>query len=307
MKTHLKTTKQFRAVTVLLGVCMLLTYGCKQVNNPLESSNEELSIEGLNINVKYAESYDQTEITYSRIWPKGISTGFDKAKSTSGGELMVDYERTHEIIAYDEEGYMSSVSEFLEGDGEMNMPEAVYENLKDQMPARSVDHDPLVRTEMIDGQLNYYSKSGKLMNSYPVNRELYKIDPALLDSLKFGNSDTNESVQSNIQALENAGIVFNRIGDRYIEYEKVASSINRADGIAKEQYVLNLQNGNIILYATYNPSGDLLALNRSNFKEVNGISILNNEEQFTFGEINNSWGIIQRRTITRENIKIVHN
>ncbi|MEP1304927.1 MAG: hypothetical protein ABJK11_03485 [Balneola sp.] len=145
MKSELNSIKQFRGVILLLGVGILLSFACKQATGSFDTSEEKPIIEDLNINVKYAESYDQTVTTFSRIWPDDISAGFEKGKLNEGGELLVDYERTREVLAFDEDGYMSSVSEFLEGDGEMNMPEEAFNDFKDIMPARSNDYDPVVK------------------------------------------------------------------------------------------------------------------------------------------------------------------
>lgn len=294
-------------LVVLFVTSIALTYACKQVNSPFEQdSQQEQTIEGLNINVKYAESYDQTEITYSRLWPQGISAGLNKSQ-TNGGELLVDYEKTREIIAYDEEGYMTSITEFLEGDGEMNMPEEAYNELKSTMPAKSANYDPIIRTEFKDGVLIYIAKSGRIIERYPVDKELYKVDPTLFDSLLQNNDNTQQAVKNNLLKIENSGVVYNRVGDRYVEFRRKADAQNARDGISEEQYVLDLQNGNILLYAKINSKGEIISLTRSHFESKNGFPILASEERFTYGKINNAWGIIQRTTMNRENIKIIHN
>jgi hypothetical protein len=306
MKTSLKI-EQFRAVLLLFGAIVMLTAGCKQATGSLDIAEEEPGIQDLNINVKYAESYDQTVTTYSRLWPEGISAGFGKGKLNEGGELLVDYERTREVLAFDEDGYMSSVSEFLEGDGEMNMPEETYNELKATMPARSNDYDPVVKTVMEGGSLDYYSESGELVFSYPVDKEEYWIDPAVFDSLKAHETETSQSVKNNLQKLTDEGIQFERIGEFYAGYSMEASAELKADGISKEKYVRDLRNGNILVYATLNPSGEYISVTRSSFSFHQGLPVLSSEERLQFGIINNSWGIIGRTKMTRQNIKVILN
>ncbi len=307
MKSELNSIKQFRGVILLLGVGILLSFACKQATGSFDTSEEKPIIEDLNINVKYAESYDQTVTTFSRIWPDDISAGFEKGKLNEGGELLVDYERTREVLAFDEDGYMSSVSEFLEGDGEMNMPEEAFNDFKDIMPARSNDYDPVVKTVMENGSLDYYSKSGELIFSYPIDKEKYWIDPAVFDSLKAQEAETSQSVKNSLQQLVDEGIQFERIGEFYVGYSKESSIDLRTDGIAKERYVQDLRNGNILVYATIKPNGEYKSVTRSNFSFHKGLAVLSSEERLQFGTINNSWGIVGRTKMVRQNIKVILN
>lgn len=294
---------------MLLGICMMLAFGCKQVNSPLEATSENgQTIEGLNINVKYAESYDQTEITYSRIWPEGISAGFDKSKSTSGGELLVDYERTNEVLAYDEEGYMSSVTEFLEGDGEMNMPEDTYNKLKSTMPAKSADYDPIVKIEYINGVEKRIGKSGNTLYETTYDEELFRIDVDLLDSLKSNeNQRTDESIRRNIERLENDGIDFQILEGRFASFNIKASSDLLENGIVKLRYLEDLQSGEIIRQEFLNKEGNPESIIFSAYKNIAGSSVLFHEESFFFGEINGKWGVTHRSAKNKTNFKIIKN
>lgn len=306
MKHKLNSTKRFRVVSMLLGICMMLAFGCKQVNSPLEATSENgQTIEGLNINVKYAESYDQTEITYSRIWPEGISAGFDKSKSTSGGELLVDYERTNEVLAYDEEGYMSSVTEFLEGDGEMNMPEDTYNKLKSTMPAKSADYDPVARIVLQDGVSKSYTKSGKLKYESTYNPEEFKVDPSLLEVLKTNqedSSDVEQSVQSNIEALKQEDIQFDLLDDYYAKYTLPETQRTKVSGY---QVVKDLRNGHIVAEAVMRDDGKYQSVSFNKYKEVKGMSVLSYKEKYSYGDLNGKWEITQRTVTHRQNINII--
>ena len=113
MNKHKKTkdTAHLRGVAVILTMLLFLT-GCTESNNPFspEKSEPSVTVDDLNISVKYAESYDETSMYFSRRWPKSMSHGFAKTMNEDG-EIMTDYERTSKTIAYDEEGYLYTVTE----------------------------------------------------------------------------------------------------------------------------------------------------------------------------------------------------
>lgn len=308
MKTHLNSTKRLRTLALLFVTSIVLTYACKQVNSSFEEDSQQAqTIEGLNINVKYAESYDQTEMTFSRLWPKGIAAGLGK-QSTTGGELLVDYERTREVLAFDEEGYMSSISEFLEGDGEMNMPEEAYNKHKATMPARSADHDPVVKTVMQDGTTKSYSKSGKLKYESTYDPEEFRVDPALLDLLETAAADTSDveqSIQNNKEGLTNDGISFNIVDGFYAEYEISSSVEAQENGVPAYQLLQDLRTGDIVSSAVLRADGEYDSITFNRFKVVENTSILVYSEEFTFGNINGKWGVTQRSVMHRQNIKVI--
>ncbi|MCP9292258.1 hypothetical protein [Gracilimonas sediminicola] len=308
MKTHLNSTKQLRMLVVLFVTSIVLTYACKQVNSPFEEASQQgQTIEGLNINVKYAEVYDQTEITYSRLWPQGISAGLNKSQS-NGGELLVDYEKTREIIAYDEEGYMTSITEFLEGDGEMNMPEEAYNQHKATMPAKSADHDPVVKTEVKDGKVRSYTKSGKLKYESTYDPEEFWVDPASLELLVSATTDTSDveqSIQSNIESLANDGISFSIVDEFYAKYNIKSPVEAQENGLAAYQLLMDLRNGNIIGSAILRSDGEYESVSFNMYKNVGNTQMLAYSEKYDYGVINGKWGITQRTVMHRENIKVI--
>lgn len=72
---------------------------------------------------------------------------------------MIDYENVHEVTAYNSDGYMQMSRKYLEGNADLAMPEDLYEDVKDEMPAPESDYDPVVRSELSDGTLTYYTRS----------------------------------------------------------------------------------------------------------------------------------------------------
>ena len=310
MKTELNSIKQFRTAILLLGVCLVLSFACKQATGSLDISEEEPIIEDLNINVKYAESYDQTVVTYSRLWPEGISAEFGKGKVSSGGELLVDYERTHEIIAFDENGYMSTVSEFLEGDGEMNMPEEAFNDLKSTMPARANDYDPVVKTVMEDGLKKSFGKSGKLKYKQEYDPEYFRVTQAELDSLEAWqnqNRDTEQAVKQSLFNLSQQGIDFDRVGDFHVSYSLQAETEEQGKGIFKYEYTDDLRTGLTAQLVVLRTDGNYESIVRNSYQKVNNIPVLASETRYSFGDVNGKWSIAYRQITSRENIKLVRN
>lgn len=310
MKIELNSIKQFRVAMLLFGVGILLSFACKQATGSLDISEEEPIIEDLNINVKYAESYDQTVVTYSRLWPEGISAGIGKSKNSSSGELLVDYERTREVLAFDEDGYMSTVSEFLEGDGEMNMPEEAYNELKSTMPARSNDYDPVVKTVMEDGNLYQYGKSGNLKYQSEYDPETFRITQAELDSMEVWantSGDTENSIQNNLLNLSQQNIKYDRVGDYYVSYQIETRDRERKHGIEAYKYVDDLRTGLTKQLIVLRTDGKYDSVIRSMHQIVNRIPVLVSESRYTFGEVNGEWTVAYKQRTTRENINVTRN
>lgn len=293
----------------LIGTICLITIGCSSENTPF-GVNEESStktIDNLNVNVKYAESYDQQYVVYSRKWPKSVATSLSKKKS-GNGELLVDFEETHEIVGFDEEGYMYSYKEFLEGDGEMNMPQQVYNDLRETIPARQNDYDPIVKIEMKDGVTKSFGKSGRLVSEYAYDPEEFRITPEILDSLASLNNDSTEvenSIRNNINRLEDENVTFAVVENFYAKYDKQASSEAIDKGIGSYKFFEDLRTGNIVQSAVMREDGQVDSITMNRYKNVNGTQVLLSEETFRFGNLDGEWQVIERSEMLRYNIKVI--
>ena len=295
---------------LLIGVLTIIITGCTNVDSPFSVQETDVkSFEDLSINVKYAESYDQTTITYSRHWPSSISSGIEKTVSNSSGEFMVDYERIHEVVAFDEDGYMSTSTEFLEGDSETGMPESAYEEFKDQMPSHGIEHDPLVRIESGNGVERGYGKSGNILYEMEYNPEEFRVDISLLDSLNHtgDTSSSSGSIQNNILRLQNEGVNFDLIEGFYAKYNLVPTQEQSKYGIGLMQEVMDLRSGEIIASSIQSLDGKYLQVVESNYQHVNDRSVLSREVRYSFGIVNGKWGISTRTVTQREKIQVINN
>lgn len=309
MNKHTKPTlgALFKTLLTVSALSIFLT-GCAGFESPVTTEEKVVpSLDGLNLNVKYAESYDQTTITYSREWPGSIATGLQKEASGSG-EILIDYERVHEVVTFDEEGYMSTSLEFLEGDSEMGMPESLYNELKESMPSHSYDHDPLVKIIASNGIETGYGKSGAVLYEFEYNPDEFKVDLTLLDdSDQTSNSSTEQSIQQNISRLEADGLNYDLVEGVYAKYQLPASQELKKEGVGLFQEVMDLRSGEIIASSIQDIEGKYLEVVERNFQSIDGSSIMNGEIRYNFGMIDGQWDITTRTVMSRENIQIKKN
>lgn len=295
---------------LLLGVLAIIITSCTKVDSPFSVEESDVkSFEDLNINVKYAESYDQTTITYSRHWPSSISTGLNKSLSDSDGEFMIDYEKVREVIGFDEDGYMSTSIEFLEGDSEMGMPEEAYENLKNTMPNPGMEHDPMVRIESTNGIERSYGKSGNILYEMEYDPEEFRVDVSYLESLNQSgdSSDVDASILNNSVRLESQGISFTLVNGFYAKYDIPANQDQEKEGIGLFQEVMDLRNGEVIASSIKSDDEKYLEIVERRYASINNQSVLSREIRYNFGVVNGTWGISTRTVTQRENIQVIKN
>jgi len=308
MKKHekIKNTAYLRGFAVMFSYLIFFT-GCTGADNPFNSESAEstISIDDLNIDVKYAESFDQTTITFSRHWPSGITAGFGKINLPQNGEIMVDYERTSELIAYDENGYLGKVRQFLEGDEKMNMPESAYSVVKANMPSRDSYKNPMIREEMSGGIMRYFDKNGELLSEYPYNEELYRVSQIELDTYKDWQKTSNSenSVQNNMQLLQNQGINFEILDDYYATY-----SVNASEDFSEDirfEYTDDLRTGLPVSMVAYKENGRVESIQLNQYDTNTGFPILSKQVIYQYGNVNGEWNIAYRTLMTRQNIQVL--
>ncbi len=310
MKKHEKTknTAYLRGFAVMFSFLILFA-GCTSSDNPFssESTESSISIDDLNINVKYAESYDQTTITFSRHWPEGITAGFGKMISPNNGEMMIDYENVNKTISYDHEGYISTIIEFIDGDETMNMPEYYYDSIKDEIPSRSSNYDPIVKEIMTNGVRRVYGQSGSLKFEKTYDLEDFRLTANELDSIDiwFDILGTSNAINSNIDRMNLEGINFQIEDNYYVRYSK--SITNRENQEVSFEYLDDLRTGLNIQTIAYDYLGRATSITLNTYSRVDGLPILNNQSLYQFGDLNDKWQIVYRTVMTRENIQILKN
>jgi hypothetical protein len=311
MNKHKKTkdTAHLRGVAVILTMLLFLT-GCTESNNPFspEKSEPTVTVDDLNISVKYAESYDETSMYFSRRWPKSMSHGFAKTMNEDG-EIMTDYERTSKTIAYDEEGYLYTITEFLEGDSEMNMPESIHEAIKHHKPGEDINKDPVVREEFSKGESYLYGKSGKVISQHSFNPEDFRLDQESLEILASyveNSSSNDQNVSNRIDNLNSSGLSYQIKNSFYADVEETVSD-QTTSKISKLKYRLDLRTGMKVEEIAYDLQNRPIHYRISSYANIEGTPMLQRELFYEYGELNNNWEIIGRNVITRTNHNIIRN
>jgi hypothetical protein len=293
--------KKIIAGTALFSIsALLLLIGCNDAGSSmLVDDDSNNSGELLAPNIKYQESYKEKEITYSRVWPQGTVEGL--AKSNSNAELLSDYEYIDKILGFDEEGNMFYSYEVLDGDLGLNMPEDVFNDLKDKMPARSDNDKGIKSFSMKDGIMTYLDFNGEVLNETPYDMQEFQVDPESFDSLQSSQEESAESkIAQNIKNLENSGIDFKVHNSELAFYtlepeEALDVSIDK---------IIDLKTGNEIKSAIRLPNGKYESITSMSYQNVKGFQVLKNSETLFYGEINGGWKVVKRRITNRTDIKV---
>ncbi len=305
----------FLPAFTLLAV-LLLVNGCDSPGSVLTEGNNTSDTEQpegaiLSPDIVFQVSYDQKTMTFRPFWPGDMVAGSAKGKSRSGdSERMIDYENVHEVTAYDLDGYMQMSREYLEGNADLTMPEDLYEDVKDEMPAPESGYDPVVRSELSNGTLTYYSRSGEVAYQFGVNEEELRIAPATLDSLRQASqntSGTENKAAQNLAALEKQNVSFKKLDDRHILLERKAKPGVDDEGVAGFKEVLDLSINRAVRSAVLREDGTYQSLTLMNYQKVSGYPVMANSETLHFGMVNGEWGVKERTVRNRNNIEVHFN
>lgn len=260
-------------------------------------------------NIKLQVSYDQKTMTFKQHWPSDLVAGKAKSETTSN-ERMLNYENVHEIVTYDQNGYLHISRTYLEGNADLAMPENLYKDVKDDMPAHSSDYDPVVRSELGDGTLTYYTKSGKVAYQTNVDKEKLRIDPAILDSLQEASQSTSETenrIAENLAALKEQNIDFKQLSNRNVLLEIQAKSGTDDKDIANYKKIVDLSINRVIRSAIVRKDGRYANLSLMNYKKVSGHPVMASSETLYFGMVNGKWGVKTRTIRNRKDINVHFN
>ena len=259
--------------------------------------------------VRLRIAYDQTEVTYSNVWPGSI-VGNDEAKKAKkeGAKLMTEFEKTHEVRSYDDEGYLTASYEYLDGNHpNMNMPADAYSDLKSEMPYDPNDENPVVRSVLEGSEMRYIREDGSEARSRPIDPEEFRIDPAKLDSLSNQQDDTSD-VDSRrsaaLESLQDRGIAFRRLGENRVVYEQ---EVEGARGTSSVKKVIDLRFGKPIYmkYKLKNGNTDMVETRR--YTRESGLPVMVESVTYNYDDRTGDWGVVSRTEVTRRDISIQFN
>lgn len=298
-KPSLATCLVVCGAVLLLSACDDATVAPDVSQNESETTPEE----PLPPNVRLQIQYDQTEVTYSNVWPESI-VGNDSEKKERGAKRMTEYEKTREVRSYDDEGYLSASYEYIEGHSDMNMPENAYSDLQSEMPYNPEDENPVVRVELGENTMRYLREDGSEARSRPIDPEHYRIAPAVLDSLIDSRDDTSgaDNRRSNVLAsLERRGISFRRLDENRVAYEKKVEEVR---GTSKVTKVVDLRIGQPIYlkYELKNGKTDMVETRK--YRTVSDFPVLVQSVTYDYDDRKGSWGVVARTEVTRRNVSV---
>lgn len=314
MKTVKKCTVLRWFASACLILCMGLLASCDSTTGPIigqKTNNqpaETISENNLPTDVKLQIQYDEKTYSFNTQWPADMVAGNIQTKSKSDSPEMIleAYENRQVTLEYDTTGHLREYGFWPEGDAGRSMPKDLYDRVKSEMPAPSLDYDPIVRWQTADGQMTYFAQSGKAVLSVPLQEEEQDPSsvPSKIDSVVQANKlALEERVNRNILNLKTQGISFDKIADRYALLEVAAQPEDTKDGITGYKQLLDLTTGQVIREATRR-NGQYASFRVMQYKLAAHYPVLAFEQTYFFGKLaNGQWGV-KRITITnRENLK----
>jgi hypothetical protein len=259
-------------------------------------------------NARYAVSYQQTEHTFSTVWPEDLVAAVGKSVAESGNvEYLIDYEVTKETVSYDADGYMTSETVHLEGHDGTVMPDADYQAFADEMPYDVEHENPVVRSVLDGNQIVYYRKDGTVDDQVEIDPEDYRISPAEIDSLEAVASDSasvDTRIAASRQRMDAQGVSYQMISERFARMDAAVSDLGE---VVRARQVIDLAVGQPVQITYLRQDGSIdMQIDRL-FQWASGVPYLSHSVTYQYGEIEGRWNVVSRTETTRENVRVVFN
>lgn len=300
---------------LVFGVVLLLA-GCDEgtVSTPTTTEDDHSESDETNLpsDIRLKITYDQTEIVYTNVWPNSIVGNENQAKKArakrTGAKLMTEYEKTHEIRSYSDDGYLTAQYEYKDGNHpDMNMPSKAYNDLKSSMPLYSEGKNPVTRSKLVGNTIKYFRKDGSLARSHPIDPEEFRIDPAQLDSLEELQRDSSTSDQRRsemLASLRRRDISFRRLGENRVSYQR---NVNDVRGTANVKKVVDLRLGRAIYLKYKLKNGNTSMVETRRYKDLSGFPIMVESVTYNYDDRSGKWRVVTRTERKRTNISVIFN
>ena len=296
-----------KRVTIFFGMIFSLFFINCDVQESFHSTEVQLServpekieVQKASAGILYMVSYDQSTATYSTRKPAAL-----KADKTSDFVLK-GYDKVRKTMTIDINGEVSITTEWLNGNADINMPLDLYNRVSDIQPA--LQEDPVVRSEMANGLIKYYSKSGEVKHEYPIKDEMLRINPEdFINNIRLARQkkDTDSRIEYNLDNLRQNGIQFDQLNKRFAQ---LFHSVEIKGEVIEQKQVLDLSLGKVIASYDMKPDGKLLRREFLKYNDSDALPILQNSMSESYGERDGQWKVINRNTIIRDNIQIAVN
>jgi len=278
-------------ITIIVGVIVLVT-GC-EFEKPIAINSSDPD---RTINVpRFQLQYDQIKARYALHWPGSLVHGDGLGKSADDNEtlFLLSYQNIHETMTVDENGYLSFMVDYIEGNEDIHMPMDIWNETEDVRPAQASDSNPVTQIITSNGVRQRLTANGDVVSSKQYDPEQFRIDIAYLDSLNIDMCDTcMTNVRRRIQAMENSGENFTMLG----EFQARTENEDVDDVLfSKVTKVIDLRTGLVNRVATYDTQGRFSSVVLTNYAIVEGFPVTANIIAYGFGEVNGNW---QAKTVT---------
>jgi hypothetical protein len=172
------------------------------------------------------------------------------------------------------------------------------------MPYDPKDENPIVRSELRRDEIRYIRADGSEARTRPIDPELYRIDPATLDSLEDVQDDSsvaNGRRSEVLESLQQRGISFRRLDANRVAFDQRLEDVRGASTVKK---VIDLRIGQPIYlkYELKNGNTDMVETRRYN--TVSGLPLMVQSVTYNYDDRTGSWGVVTRTEVTRKNISV---
>lgn len=286
----------------------LTVAGCDDtsVAPPAPGSSSEPTDSGAPLppDVRLRIQYDQTEVTYSNVWPGSI-VGNDEAKAAKeeGAKLMTEFEKTHEVRSYDDEGYLTASYEYLDGNHPgMNMPADAYSDLKSEMPYDPNDQNPVVRSVLEGNEMRYIREDGSMARTVSVDPERFRIDPQKIDSLKAADTSDVDSRREMIrESLKQQSSSLQNIDKNRVAFTQ---SVSDTRGVSQVKKVVDLRVGKPVYLKYERKDGKTAMVETRQYKLVSGVPVKVRSVTYDYDDRKGKWEVVARTETVRKKISV---
>ena len=286
-------------VTVILVLVVLLQVGCEfEKPDRLTQVTDEQSAFVSVFKVDYEE--ESATFSFRRPRTKIYAGSLGKA-ANENSMYMVDYNNIHKHIEFDEDGYMATSTDYIEGSENGPLLSGIESELDQLRPASDPDKKIVTSVELRNGNLIFLDESSEVLRSKQLNQEEFRIDIAVLDSMNFVECDTcMGKVNSSIAELRENQMSFNMVDNFHAKIESASDSQH----LSKITRVVDLRTGLVKKTATYDAEGRPRALRNIRHEIVEGFPVESGSLTYRFGSVNNSWQAISMKVVNRTNISV---
>jgi hypothetical protein len=273
----------------------------KQTAN--HSAVQILTSQKADAGVIYKISYD---LVTAEFIPDVLARA-NNAKQKGDGFVLDNYERVRQSVTIDDNGNLRIVTEWPDGDADMNMPAEVYHRTAHLMPAPAHDYKPVAKSEMANGFIRYYSAGGEILREYAVDESQFRVESNRIRELLAESRkplDINERISQVLSSLNKHGGVVRRVNHRYAE---ISATKAIPAGVIHQKQVVDLTLGVVVRSEERGPGNRLLNREFMNYAKTDNIPVLKNSVIENYGERNGSWGLSSRKIINRDNFELFVN